>query len=106
MTFNRTNPVKEFLDSLLARQQAKILRIFQNAEEYGLEAILPHVKKLAGTPLWEIRVLGRDSIRVIYAILDKNTLLVLHGFIKKSPKTPKKEIKTALDRYYDWRDRS
>jgi len=42
---------------------------------------------------------------VIYAIPDKNALLVLHGFIKKSPKTPKKEIKTALDRYYDWRDR-
>ena len=45
------NPVKEFLDSLQESQQVKILRIFQHIEEHGLQAVLPHLKKVTGTPL-------------------------------------------------------
>ncbi|MBI5614428.1 type II toxin-antitoxin system RelE/ParE family toxin [Candidatus Gottesmanbacteria bacterium] len=56
-------PIEKFLDSLQDKQQAKILRIFQYIKEYGLSAILPHTKKLSGTPLWEIRILGKDNIR-------------------------------------------
>jgi len=99
------NPIKKFLDSLSEKQQAKILRIFQYIEQYGLRSIIPHLKKLTGTPLWEIRILGRDNIRVIYVTARRNTALILHGFIKKSPKTPKKEIKTALIRYREWQAR-
>lgn len=96
------NPVKNFLDSLQKIQQAKVLRIFQYIEEYGLHSILPRVKKLTGTPLWEIRILGKDNIRVIYVVPTKNAVLVLHGFIKKKQKTPSKELNLALSRYYDW----
>ncbi len=99
------NPIKKFLDSLLEKQQAKILRIFQYIEQYGLRSIIPHLKKLTGTPLWEIRILGRDNIRVIYVIARKNVILILHGFIKKSPKTSKKEIETALIRHREWQAR-
>jgi len=96
------NPVKNFLDSLQETQQAKVLRILQYIEEYGLRSILPHVRKLTGTPLWEIRILGKDNIRVIYVVPTKNTVLVLHGFIKKKQKTPSKELNLALSRHYDW----
>ena len=60
--------VRDFIDSLTKIQKAKIMRIFRNISEYGLSSIIPHVKKVTGTPLWEIRVLGKDNIRVIYAI--------------------------------------
>lgn len=93
------NPVKQFIDSLVAKQQAKILRIFQYIEEYGLRIALPHIKKLINTPFWEIRILGRDNIRIIYVTLTKAGILVLHGFIKKTQKTPEKELNTALKRY-------
>jgi phage-related protein len=96
------NPVKEFLDSLQENQQAKILRIFQYIEEYGLQVVLPHIKKLAGSPLWEIRILGKDNIRILYIIAEKNAILVLHGFIKKKQKTPHKEIDIAINRYKIW----
>lgn len=96
------NPVKEFLDSLSPREQTKILRIFQYLKDYGLQAVLPHIKKLSGTLFWEIRILGNDSIRILYIIPQKEKVLILHGFIKKSQKTPISEINIATKRYEDW----
>ena len=97
------NPIGKFLDSLSARQQAKILKIIENIKRYGLNSVLPHLKKLSGTPLWEIRVLGQDNIRVIYAVLYLDAVLILHGFIKKSQKTPEKEIDVALVRFNEYK---
>ena len=69
---------------------------------YGLSSLLPHVKKLTGTPLWEIRILGKDSIRILYVLIQEENVLVLHGFIKKTQKTPTKEIELATNRYGKW----
>lgn len=97
------NPIQQFLDSLSDKQQVKILRTFQHLKEYGLSAILSHTRKLTGTPLWEIRILGKDNIRILYIIPLINVVLVLHGFNKKSQKTPARELKTALARYELWK---
>lgn len=102
---SKDNPVEIFLEALESREHAKILRIIQYIQEYGLRAVLPHVKKLSGVPLWEIRVLGRDSIRVLYVVPIEQTVLLLHGFRKKTRKTPEKEIIIALRRYQDWKKR-
>ncbi|HSW88304.1 MAG TPA: type II toxin-antitoxin system RelE/ParE family toxin [Candidatus Saccharimonadales bacterium] len=99
---NGENPVKEFIDSLSKQQKAKIFRIFLTIEEYGLLTILPHTKKLSGTSLWEIRILGKDNIRILYVTVTNKHVLVLHGFIKKKQKTPQKEITIATIRYKDW----
>ncbi len=97
-----TNPVSDFIDSLNPKQQAKILRIFLYIREYGLQSIIPHVKKISGTPLWEIRILGKDNIRVLYIVYTQYKVLILHGFMKKKQKTPKKELDMALKRYEEW----
>lgn len=99
------NPFAKFLDSLNKKQQAKILRLIIQIEEYGLISIIPHVKKLSGTPLWEIRILGKDNIRTIYIAPDLKTVIILHGFIKKTQKTPSKELSIALKRYRDWQNK-
>lgn len=93
------NPVSDFLDSLQQQTQSKVLRVFHNIEEYGLKSIIPHIKKLSGTPFWEIRILGQDSIRVIYVVVVEYQVLVLYGFIKKTQKTPLKELEIANKRY-------
>lgn len=103
ITATGDNPIKDFLDSLSEKQQVKILRVFQYIQEYGLHRVLPHVKKLKGIPFWEIRILGKDSIRVIYAAVARDSIVILHGFIKKTVKTSQKELNIALNRHKDWR---
>lgn len=99
------NPVSKFIDSCAKNQQVKILRIFSHLGEHGVKAAIPHVKKLSGTPFWEIRILGKDNIRIIYAIELEKTILLLHGFFKKRQKTPKKEIKICYKRYQEFKER-
>jgi phage-related protein len=105
-TPNDQNPVSDFLDSITAKQQSKVIRVIMYIREYGLESVTTHTRKLTGTPLWEIRILGQDNIRVIYAILLNNSLLLLHGFVKKSQKTPTREIEKALLRLKEHQSRS
>jgi len=95
--------VQEFINSLEKVQQAKVIRIIKTIEEYGLESIVPHIKKLTGTPLWEMRILGKDSIRIFYVTQTLESILVLHGFIKKKQKTDIREIAIALTRLKDSR---
>ncbi len=104
-TNKENNPVDEFLNSLSERQQRKILRILSNIKTYGLNSAIPHIKKLAGTTLWEIRVLGNDNIRVLYASFLSESVILLHGFIKKTQQTPKREIETASNRLSEWLNR-
>lgn len=99
---NNESPIRLFIDSLPIKQKAKIFRILLYIEKYGLSSILPHIRKIAGTPLWEIRILGKDNIRIIYVVPLVNIVLLLNGFIKKSNKTPKGEINIAIDRLKQW----
>jgi len=98
-------PAKKFLDSLEKSTKVKVFRIFQFYQSYGLTSIIPHTKKLKGYPLWEIRIRGKDNVRIIYAVYTKSSIIVLHGFLKKTQKTPQKNISIALERYKDWKKR-
>lgn len=102
MSPSGNNPVSKFLDSLSPTQQNKLIRIFKHLETHGVRGPKQHLKKLSGTPLWEIRLLGKDNIRIVYAVVINNQVLLLHGFIKKKRKTPKKEIEISLTRYREW----
>ena len=99
-------PVEEFIKSLDEKAQLKISRTLDLLEEFGLEGALPHVKKLAGTSLWELRILGSDSIRILYITIPGKVFLLLHGFKKKSQKMPPKEIITAQRRLSEYQTRN
>lgn len=103
-TASKENPTLEFIKSLNEKQQRKIIHILTTIETYGLVAAIPHIKKLIGTPLWEIRMLGQDNIRILYATEEQDTIIVLHGFVKKTQKTPLKEIQTAIQRLREMRN--
>jgi phage-related protein len=78
--------VQQFISSLNKNQQAKVLRIINTIKVYCLLSVIPHLKKISGTPLWEIRILGKDNIRIFYVALSQISIVVLHGFIKKKQK--------------------
>lgn len=99
-------PVKTFIDSLELKAQSKVYNSIKLLEAFGILVGLPHVKKIAGIDLWELRILGSDSIRIFYIAMTGKTFLLLHGFKKKKNKTPSKEIKIARERLADHRSRS
>lgn len=99
-------PVFDFIQSLNPKAKGKISNSLDLLEEFGIKLKLPHVKKLAGTNLWELRILGNDSIRIFYITISGKGLLLLHGFKKKKQKTDRKEIKIAEARLTDYKSRS
>lgn len=101
-TLAGNKPIEEVIDSLEEQTQNKIVRTLEFLEEFGIEVGLPHAKKLTGTPLWELRILGADSLRILYIAKEQHSFLILHAFKKKTQKTPEKEIKTALRRLKEY----
>lgn len=97
-TLQGNAPVKDFIDGLEIKAQAKIRNTMALLREFGIMLGSPHVKKVTGTSLWELRILGEDSIRIFYIAQTRKTFLLLHGFKKYQNKTPAKEIRTAVKR--------
>ena len=87
------------LDSLPRDMRAKLDHIVHLIEELGLHQVRePYVKPLRDK-LWEMRVKGRDGIaRAIYVTVRERRIVILHAFRKKTRKTPKAAIRTALSR--------
>ena len=97
--------VKEFIHALSGIPKDKVFRAINPLVDFGLGSHLLNTKKLVGTPLWEVRVLGKDSIRIFFAVVVNGVVLVLHGFVKKTQKTPIREIRLAIKRLEDWKSR-
>lgn len=78
---------------------ARFYYISQLIEEFGLERVRePHVKHLRGT-IWEMRMKGKDGIsRALYVTAVGKRVVVVRVFIKKTQKTPSREINLALQR--------
>jgi len=89
-------PVFIFLSSLAEKSRAKIVHTIALLQEYGPIIQPPYAKKLQPN-LWELRSSGKEPIRVLYTKY-KQVFYLLHIFKKKTNKTPRKEINTALDR--------
>ena len=89
-------PVKDFIERQQSSLVAKITHYLELLENYGPFLKPPYIKKLHKN-LYELRVSSKVSIRIFYSKKDK-TYVLLHGFVKKTQKTPKKEIKVALER--------
>lgn len=88
----------EFLQ-LYPSLRADFVHISEMIRDYGLERVgMPHVKHLTGK-LWEMRGKGREGIaRSLYVAVSGRRVVILRCFVKKTQKTPEKEIRLALSR--------
>jgi phage-related protein len=95
--------VREFLDGLRASDRASTLRGFALLEEFGLAVGWPHVRPVTGQrKLWELRIKGQvGAIRLFYFAHTGRRFIILHGFVKKSGKTPREELELAIRRMQD-----
>ena len=96
-------PVKDFIDDLSPESKAKYIFIADLLTDYGLNVREPYVKPIAGTrKLFEMRIKDKQNIqRIFYFAFTGKTLVLLHGFTKKTDKTPSREIAIAEKRMKD-----
>lgn len=96
-TLNAT--VDQEIAALPSDLRARSSRIGFLIEDLGLERLRePYVRHLDG-PLWEIRLKGKDLIaRALYVTTRGRRVVIVRSFVKKSQKTPRREIALALAR--------
>lgn len=94
------NDVDTELEALPEDMRARFARICRLIDEFGPARVgAPHVKHLDG-PIWEMRMRGRDGIsRALYIVSEEQRcVVVVRIFIKKTRKTPQREIRLARKR--------
>lgn len=90
-----TTDVEKFVLGLPDGLLARYLRLTDMILEFGPNLGMPHTRAM-GDGLFELRVKGKEGIaRVFFCAVVKQRVVMLHGFIKKSEKTPPRELKTA-----------
>ena len=100
-TLNGREPVREWLLSL-SQEQKKAIGTEIKVVQYGWPLGMPVVRKMSAG-LWEVRVNIPDGIARVLFTVDKNLMILLHGFVKKSQKTPENELETAINRLNQYR---
>jgi phage-related protein len=87
------------VEALPEDMRARLARIAKLIEENGLERVgEPHVKHIEGR-LWEMRMTGRSGIsRALYVTAAGRRVVIVRAFIKKTQKTPRREIELGLGR--------
>ena len=90
------NKLGKFIASLEKSTGPKVVRSIELLEEFGPELGMPHSRKVRDN-IFELRIRGIQEVRIFYTF-HKDSIILLHGFVKKSQKTPKKELDLALRR--------
>ena len=77
---------------------ADYARIVELLIEFGPDLRMPHSRALGGG-LFELRPHGREGIgRALYCYITGQRVVVLHAFIKKTQRTPQRDLRIAYQR--------
>lgn len=90
--------LEKFIGSLEKSTIAKVLRTIDLLEMFGHKLDFPHRKKIHAR-LFELRIRGKQEVRIFYAF-HKDDAVLLHGFVKKSNRIPKRELSVALQKLH------
>lgn len=105
---NGKEPIKEYLQELGSRTDKnsrinfnKIRDYIKTLSEYGTRAGEPFVKHINGE-IWELRPLKN---RILFFAYDGKQIILLSHFIKKTQKTPQREIDKAKSLMNEYKER-
>ena len=88
-------PAKDFMLSQNPKMKAKLFGLVSILEQYGNQLREPYSKPL-GDGIFELRAkVGTDISRVLYFFYYEGRIVLTHGFVKKTKKTPPSEIEYA-----------
>ncbi|MFC7411330.1 type II toxin-antitoxin system RelE/ParE family toxin [Hydrogenophaga atypica] len=91
-----TEPVRDWLRELTVEDR-KTIGIDIKTVQYGWPLGMPLVRKME-PGLWEVRCDIADGIARVLFTAKAGQMVLLHGFVKKTQKTPDNELKTARNR--------
>jgi len=106
VNFYRTDagnePVRDWLKEL-CRDNKRIIGEDIKTAQLGWPLGMPLIRKMDKN-LWEVRSSLPDGIARVFFTVDGSQMILLHGLIKKSNKTPQNELNTATTRLVNyWR---
>lgn len=81
----------------LTDEDCRNVGIALNEIQFRWPVGMPRVRKLQPR-LWEARIIVKDGIARVFFSVDRIYMVLLHGFIKKSQKTPDYDLDTAIKR--------
>ena len=88
-------PARDFLLMLDRKMRAKMADMISLLQDNGYELREPYSKHLS-EGIFELRAkVGSDNTRVLYFFYVDRHIILTNGFVKKTQKTPKKEIERA-----------
>ena len=98
-----SDQVQEDVLALPDTLQARYIGLTARMIEHGPNLGLPHTDALGGG-LFELRLKGAEGIaRVMYCLMIERQILVLHVFVKKTQKTPPRELRIARQRMKEFK---
>lgn len=98
-------PVRDFMDSLPPKLRTKMIGDLTKLEQRNVELREPFAKCL-GKGLFELRIgQANDIARVFYFFYEGRRIVVTNGFIKKTRRTPRRELERARRYKRDWEER-
>ncbi len=90
--------ISEFIDSFSNKIVIKIQSDIRLLKEYGLSLLTTSKVKKIYKNLFELRIKTFVQIRLLFVSINPDIFLIVHGFVKKTNKTPTKEINLAINR--------
>lgn len=98
-------PVKAFIDELDPKMRVKVFGRLELLERYGVQLGMPFSRHL-DDGIFELRtVQGNNITRILYFFYVEQRVILTHGFVKKTQKTPAREIERAKKMREDWKAR-
>jgi len=101
-TVDGKSPVEEFIESLDDQAQDNFILKKQLLQDLGQQLRYPHTDHIE-EGVFELRFKGTEGqIRVLFFFFYGKRIIFSHGFVKKTQKTPRKEIEIAKRRRQDF----
>ena len=92
---NGEEPARDFILKLEPKMQAKILKIIDLVEMNGPQIQMPYSEHIKDG-IFEIRAKQSSNVtRILYFYVAGKKIILTNGFVKKTSKTPNREIELA-----------
>lgn len=99
------SPIKDFLLELDIKARAKIIKYLEMLQQQGPDLKRPYADIVRGR-IRELRVeYHSNQHRVLYFFFERDDIILLHAFLKKSQKLKEKDLQLAENRMNDWINR-